>query len=51
MGVFREGRGTVTENERRAADSLRLADVVVRGLFAIGLILVALAALVAIQPA
>ena len=50
-GTVREGRGTVTENERRAADSLRLSDVVLRGLFAIALILVAFAALMAIQPA
>jgi hypothetical protein len=41
----------VTENERRAADSLRLSDVVLRSLFAIALILVAFAALMAIQPA
>jgi hypothetical protein len=41
----------VTENERRAADSLRLSDVVLRGAFAIALIVVALAALIAIQPA
>ena len=41
----------MTENERRAADSLRLSDVVLRGLFAIALILVAFAALMAIQPA
>ncbi len=41
----------MTENERRAADSLRLTEVVVRGAFAIGLIVVALAALLAIQPA
>jgi hypothetical protein len=47
----REGRGTVTENERRAADSLQLSDVVVRGVFVIMLIVVAFAALMVIQPA
>ncbi len=46
-----KGKGFVTENERRAADSLQLSDVVVRGVFAVGLIVVALAALLAIQPA
>ena len=46
-----EGRGAVTENERRAADSLQLSDVVVRGVFVIMLIVVAFAALMVIQPA
>ncbi len=39
----------MTENERRAADSLQLSDIVLRGVFAIALILVAFAALMVIQ--
>lgn len=41
----------MTENEQRAADSLQLSDVVVRGVFVIMLIVVAFAALMVIQPA
>lgn len=41
--------GTVTENERRATDSLQVGDVVLRGAMALALILVAFAALMAIQ--
>jgi hypothetical protein len=44
-----EGMGTVTENERRATDSLQVGDVVLRGAFALALILVAFAALMAVQ--
>ncbi len=44
-----EGMGTVTENERRATDSLQVWDVVLRGAFALALILVAFAALMAVQ--
>ena len=47
-----EGTGTVSsENQRRAADTLRVRDVVVRAASAVGLIAAALAALLAIQPA
>ena len=45
-----EGTGTVTENQRRAADTLRARDVLLRAASAVGLIVAALAALVAIQP-
>jgi hypothetical protein len=41
----------VTENERRAADSLRASDLVLRGLSVIGLIAVALVLLLALNPA
>jgi hypothetical protein len=46
-----KGKESVTENERRAADSLQLGDVVLRGACAIAIIVGALAALLAIQPA
>lgn len=49
--TVRGGTGTVSENEQRAADTLTLTDVVWRGAFALALIIVALAALLAIQPA
>ena len=41
----------MSENERRAADTLTLGEVVLRGAFAIALIVVVLAALLALQPA
>ncbi len=47
--THREGTGTVTENERRATDTLQVGDVVLRGAFALALILVAFAALMAVQ--
>ena len=40
----------MTENQRRAADTLRARDVLLRAASAVGLIVAALAALVAIQP-
>lgn len=48
-GRNREGTGPVTENERRATDTLQVGDVVLRGAFALALILVAFAALMAVQ--
>ena len=45
-----EGKGTVTENERRAQDLLQARDLIVRGLSVVGLIAVALLTLLAIQP-
>ena len=45
-----EGKGTVTENERRAQDLLKTRDLIVRGLSVVGLIAVALLTLLAIQP-
>jgi hypothetical protein len=41
----------VTENERRATDSLRMSDLVLRGLSVVGLIAVALALLLVLNPA
>ena len=41
----------MTENERRAADSLRVSDLVVRGVGALGLIAVALVLLLVLYPA
>jgi hypothetical protein len=41
----------VTENERRAGDSLRVSDLVLRGIGAVGLIAVALVLLLVINPA
>jgi hypothetical protein len=41
----------VTENERRAADSLRASDLVLRGLSVVGLIAVTLALLLMLYPA
>jgi hypothetical protein len=41
----------VTENERRAADSLRASDLVLRGVSVVGLIAVALALLLMLYPA
>ena len=46
-----EGAGRVTENERRAADSLRASDLVLRGVGVIGLIAVALVLLLVLNPA
>jgi hypothetical protein len=40
----------VSENERRAADTLRASDLLVRGASVVLLILVALVAVLAIQP-
>jgi hypothetical protein len=41
----------VTENERRAADSLRASDLVLRGIGVIGLIAAALVLLLVLNPA
>jgi hypothetical protein len=41
----------VTENERRAADSLRASDLVLRGFGAVGLIAMALVLLLVLNPA
>ena len=41
----------MSENERRAADQLTAQDLVIRAASAIGLIMAALTALLAIQPA
>jgi hypothetical protein len=41
----------VTENERRAADSLRASDLVLRGVGVFGLIAVALVLLLLLNPA
>ena len=46
-----EGSGRVTENERRAADSLRASDLVLRGVGVVGLIAVALVLLLVLNPA
>jgi hypothetical protein len=40
----------VTENERRAADSLRASDLVLRGIGVVGLIAVALVLLLVLYP-
>lgn len=48
--IRRGGLGRVTENERRAADSLRASDLVIRGLGAVGLIAVALVLLLVLNP-
>ena len=40
----------VTENERRAADSLRTSDLVLRGVGVVGLIAVALVLLLVLYP-
>ena len=45
-----EGSGRVTENERRAADSLRAWDLVLRGIGVIGLIAAALVLLLVLNP-
>lgn len=45
-----EGSGRVTENERRAADSLRASDLVLRGIGVIGLIAAALVLLLVLNP-
>lgn len=47
----KRGRGRVTENERRAADSLRASDLVVRAIGAVGLIAAALVLLLVLNPA
>jgi hypothetical protein len=41
----------VTENERRAADSLRVSDLILRGVGVVGLIGVALVVLLVLYPA
>lgn len=41
----------MSENQRRAQDTLTARDLVLRGASAIGLIMAALAALLAVQPA
>ena len=41
----------MTENERRAADSLRASDLVLRGVSVFGLIAVALVLLLILNPA
>ncbi|MFN8591583.1 MAG: hypothetical protein U0031_09000 [Thermomicrobiales bacterium] len=46
-----EGPVRVTENERRAADSLRASDLVLRGVGVVGLITVALVLLLVLYPA
>ena len=46
-----EGSVRVTENERRAADSLRLSDLILRGVGVVGLIGVALVVLLVLYPA
>jgi len=46
-----EGSGRVTENERRAADSLRASDLLLRGFGVVGLIAVTLVLLLALNPA
>ena len=45
-----EGSVLVTENERRAADSLRASDLVLRGVGVVGLITVALVLLLVLYP-
>jgi len=40
----------VSENERRAADTLRMSDLLVRGASVVLLIVTALLAILAIQP-
>lgn len=45
-----EGPVLVTENERRAADSLRASDLVIRGVGVVGLITVALVLLLVLYP-
>ena len=45
-----EGPVLVTENERRAADSLRASDLVLRGVGVVGLITVALVLLLVLYP-
>jgi hypothetical protein len=45
-----EGSVRVTENERRAADSLRASDLVLRGVGVVGLIAVALVLLLVLYP-
>lgn len=44
------GTGRMSENQRRAEDRLIARDLLVRGASAIGLIVAALAALLAIHP-
>jgi hypothetical protein len=51
LGIKWGGSGLVTENERRAADSLRASDLVLRGIGVVGLIAVALVLLLALYPA
>ena len=46
-----EGEKRVTENERRAADSLRASDLVLRGVSVVGLIAFALVLLLVLYPA
>ncbi len=41
-GDHGEGKGTVSENERRSADLITARDVIVRGLSVVGLIAFAL---------
>ena len=41
----------MTENERRAADSLRISDLVLRGFGVVGLITVAFVLLLVLYPA
>ena len=45
-----EGSTRVTENERRAADSLRASDLLLRGFSVIGLIAVTLVLLLVLNP-
>ena len=45
-----EGPVLVTENERRAADSLRASDLLLRGFSVIGLIAVTLVLLLVLNP-
>ena len=45
-----EGSVRVTENDRRAADSLRASDLVLRGVGVVGLIAVALVLLLVLYP-
>ena len=49
LGQLR-GEGDVTENQRRTEDLLRPRDLIVRAATAIGLIVAALAALLALLP-
>lgn len=55
VGIGRQHRGggtkRVTENERRADDSLRASDLVLRGVGVVGLIAVALVLLLMLYPA
>ena len=46
-----EGSRRVTENERRAADSLRASDLVLRAVSVVGLITVAFVLLLMLYPA